>query len=54
MARTNWRGPGKLVMCSAGLHICAMRDFFSEAEPTDTAVATPGAGRKVSLPKHAS
>jgi hypothetical protein len=54
MARTNWRGQGKLVMCSAGSHICAMRELFFEAEPADTAVATPGAGRKVSLSNHAS
>jgi len=54
MARTNWRGPGRLVMRSAGPHICAMRDFFSETEPVDTALAMPGTGRKVSLPSDAS
>jgi hypothetical protein len=54
MARTNWRAPGRLVMRSAGQHICVMRNFFFEAEPTDTAPATPGAGGKVSLPNHAS
>jgi hypothetical protein len=31
-----------------------MRDFIFEAEPTDAALATPGTGRKVSLPNHAS